>query len=246
MAYSKQLIQAVLIPCILIFCACSSNHNLKEDGTNLLGGGYSEEMILPGFYKMSALSNRGLIVTQSAAEKTWRKRAEALCNGNGYHEFKVDSRINSSEAMPIHLINVGSFYLNEHQASKTGYFVCINSNVTVSSAKDYLIKQQKEADEKIAQRKREFIASLKYTSCESILPSNSDASYFQIGKELYKARKFNEARICFHKASIASKSKTDRDESNFHLGMIYELGQGVPSDIDQAKIFYAKAGMSND
>jgi len=243
MINSNTIQKLILFSLILVLCACSSNHNIKENGTSLFGGGFSDELILPGFYRMYALSNRGIIITPSAAEKTWRNRAEALCNGEGYKEFMIDSHISSQGKAPIYIHEVGMFFTDEYQGSKSGYIVCNNSKTTVEAAKAYLRNKKEENEKKLAEERKKYLASLEYKNCESEAILNTDASYYLIGKAIYKARKFNDAKLCFEKAISLSTIQAEIDDSYFHIGMMYELGQGLPTNLAKAKVYYDKADM---
>lgn len=73
---------------LLLNCACSSTHDLKRDGPNYLGGGgFIDDEMAPGVYRIKGFSNTSPFATPDSAAKTFRLQAEQLCPA-GYDEVR--------------------------------------------------------------------------------------------------------------------------------------------------------------
>lgn len=74
---------------LLLTSACSSTHDLKRDGPNYLGGGggFIDDEMAPGVYRIKGFSNTSPFSTPDSAAKTFRYRAEQLCPA-GYDEVR--------------------------------------------------------------------------------------------------------------------------------------------------------------
>jgi hypothetical protein len=74
---------------VLLLCgACSSTHDLKRDGPNYLGGGgFIDDEIAPGVYRIKGFSNTSPFATPDSAAKTFLLRAKQLCT-TGYEEVR--------------------------------------------------------------------------------------------------------------------------------------------------------------
>lgn len=73
---------------LLLNCACSSTHDLKRDGPNYFGGGgFIDDKMAPGVYRIKGFSNTSLFATPDSAAKTFRYRAVQLCPA-GYDEVR--------------------------------------------------------------------------------------------------------------------------------------------------------------
>ncbi|MFZ2334469.1 MAG: hypothetical protein WAW35_06105 [Sideroxyarcus sp.] len=82
------MIKHIWLLALLLGSACSSTHDLKRDGPNYLGGGgFIDDEIAPGVYRIKGFSNTSLFATPDAAAKTFRLRAEQLCPA-GYEEVR--------------------------------------------------------------------------------------------------------------------------------------------------------------
>jgi len=89
----------------------------------------------------------------------------------------------------------------------------------------------------------EKVADTEIKDCEKVLPKNFNQTYFQIGKTLYETRAFAPAKLCFEKSVQLDEEMAVKHDAYFHLGMMYELGQGIEADNETAKQLYAKAGL---
>lgn len=73
---------------LLLGSACSSTHDLKRNGPNYLGGGgFIDDEMAPGVYRIKGFSNTSLFAAPDSAAKTFRLRAEQLCSA-GYEEVR--------------------------------------------------------------------------------------------------------------------------------------------------------------
>ena len=120
-----------LIFTLSILSACSSYHNLKEDGNNALGGGFIEEKIDDGLYELTARSNFAPWAQFGSAEKTYNKRATELCSTN-YINLESERSAFDSTGMN-HII-----------AQIKGYILCENSSIQEQQAMELVNKYKAE------------------------------------------------------------------------------------------------------
>lgn len=67
---------------------CASNHDLSK-GSNMLGGGYKQDELAPGFFHIYARSNHAPFINIEAARTTWRTGAERACLSAEFDELKI-------------------------------------------------------------------------------------------------------------------------------------------------------------
>jgi len=99
------------------------------------------------------------------------------------------------------------------------------------------------AEEALPADASEKMAAVDVKGCEKALPDDFNQTYFRVGKTLYDARAFAPAKLCFEKSTELDEDADDKHDAYFHLGMMYELGQGIDADDEAAKQLYAKAGL---
>ncbi len=59
----------------LLLTGCASTYDLSQGGTGALGGGYLEEEIIDGVYRLEVRLNISLFSTQAYANEEWHRRA---------------------------------------------------------------------------------------------------------------------------------------------------------------------------
>lgn len=226
--------------------SCASTHNLAEDGSNILGGGFTTEAIRPGLYRLYARGNKTLFPDDGAARRTWDARATQLCGAKAYKEFGIfEGRTTGNEAT-ILVRGIGPLTFQQHDTSKEGYLLCDSSGLSESQAKIILTEKLKLEDELRAQRTAKILSEYDPTEC-SAKSTNKTADYFYLmAKDYLSAREFEVAMSCFKKvASLSSSGDAFRD-SCFHIGTMYELGHGVSRSEAEAKSWYRKSGDLKD
>lgn len=122
---------------LILLCSCSSTHDLKRDGINILGGGFLDDQVGDGFYLIKGFSNTALFATKDSAASTFEYRAKQLCP-EGYAEVRA---VTNAYKPAIPSANPGPQPFAIFEAprnvitSKIGYILCSNSPVTLEEAK---------------------------------------------------------------------------------------------------------------
>ena len=112
----------------LYISGCSTSyHNINEDGVSLLGGGFIDDKIADGVYRIVAKTNFAPWTNFSAANKTFDRRAKELCVGEFTKFLMVESEYDHAPSMG----EVGYVI-----SQVTGYAHCENSTLTLEQAKD--------------------------------------------------------------------------------------------------------------
>lgn len=122
--------------------SCASTHDLKRDGPNLFGGGFTDEQMGPGFFLIKAFSNTSPIPTPDSAARTFHYRATQLCP-SGYSEIRgVTGAYSSSTPGPTVVVpgkHGGPVDLPGHViTSRIGHVLCTDSPLSVDEALAYL------------------------------------------------------------------------------------------------------------
>ena len=111
---------------VSLLAGCASNHDLKENGSNALGGGYREANPAPGIFYISSRTNFAPWVNVSGAQRSWRSRAEKLCGPTGYREVKISE--GSYEQGPAF------FFVPYIITTRDGYAVCNSAGLSDEEA----------------------------------------------------------------------------------------------------------------
>jgi TPR repeat protein len=236
----------VYVLVIANLASCASTHNLAEDGSNILGGGFTTEAIRPGLYRLYARGNKALFPDAGAATRTWGARAAQLCGAKAYKEFGIfEGRTTGNEATIV-VRGIGPLTFQQHDTSKEGYVLCDSSGLSESQAEIVLTEKLKLEDEQRAQRTATILSEYDPTEC-SAKSTNKTADYFYLmAKDYLNARKFEVAMSCFKKVASLSSGGDAFRESCFHIGTMYELGHGVSRNEAAAKSWYRKSGDLKD
>jgi len=104
---------------------CASDHDLKRNGYNVMGGGFIDEEVRPGLYLIKGYSNLAMFpsLEPDGAAKTFFKRADALCGAGAY--TVVNHNLNTYSA------SVRATFM-------AGHVLCANSGITVEEARKIL------------------------------------------------------------------------------------------------------------
>ena len=118
----------------ILVSGCASNHDLNEDGVNRLGGGgFRDNEIASGFYKLMIRTNSSLWTNIDGARNAWKKRATGLCGSSEFEEIKIhESSYNAA---------TGDYELDifpRIRTKRTGYVLCSSSSMTIDDALDYI------------------------------------------------------------------------------------------------------------
>ncbi len=122
--------KSILIISILLLSGCSSYHNFKTDGDNVLGGGFSDKKIHEGLYYIVSRTNFGPWINFSAAHKTFNRRATELCGSSDYKVIEV------SERDYEHVEAIGSAQYIISQVK--GYVICQPDIMSDAEAQGYI------------------------------------------------------------------------------------------------------------
>ena len=118
-----RLVAISFIPIVLT--ACTSMHDFRKDGHNVLLGGFYDFELKPGLHRVVASSNLMLWTYKSAPRTTWRERAEQLCGEQAYQELDVKEYSRSVGAGGI-----GGGVITV----KEGFALCPRSKLTLTGA----------------------------------------------------------------------------------------------------------------
>jgi hypothetical protein len=242
----KYISLASCIAMISGLVGCASTHNFAEDGSNILGGGFTTEEIRPGLYRLYARGNKALFPDVGAAQRTWDARAIQLCGPKAYKEFGVvEGRTTGNEAT-FFVQGLGPLTFRQHDTSKEAYLLCDSSGLSESQAQNALLEKIKAEETQRNLRTSKILSAYDPMEC-AVGPTNRTAEYFHLmAKDYLEARKFDVAMTCFLKVvSLQTEGRTYRD-SCFHIGVMYELGQSVQRDVATAKTWYRKSGDLKD
>jgi hypothetical protein len=114
---------SVVIACTL--SGCQSDHDLKRNGYNVMGGGYIDDEVSPGLYSIKGYSNFAIFssLERDGAERTFLRRADTLCGAGAY--TVIDYKF-------------GGYNANLHVTYVTGHVLCANSGITPEEARKIL------------------------------------------------------------------------------------------------------------
>ncbi|MDD4864337.1 MAG: hypothetical protein PHE38_10025 [Alishewanella agri] len=101
---------------ITLISGCSSYHNINKDGSNSLGGGFSDKEIHEGLYYIVSKTNFAPWSNHSAAYKTFNRRAAELCNSKAYKAIEISE----SEYEHIQTAGAAKYIISQ----VTGYIIC--------------------------------------------------------------------------------------------------------------------------
>jgi hypothetical protein len=122
-AFSLGLLSA-LVACSL--AGCASDHDLKRNGYNVMGGGFIDDEVRPGLYLIKGYSNFAVLpsLERDGAAKTFFRRADALCGAGAYTVVNY---------------NLGTYSASVHVTFMAGHVLCTNSGITVEEARKILL-----------------------------------------------------------------------------------------------------------
>lgn len=236
------------VSAVLTIGGCASTHNLKTDGANIFGGGgFIGEELRPGLYRMSARSNMAIWPSFAAASETWKIRADQLCGKNAYENFETTQSDGRGVTVPILVptrgIVVERGLAQTYNATMSGYVLCTSAHMTIPEAKDFLHAQQVIAQQEASEALRVELEQLGGDNCAQPESGVSGETYFRRGKVLTSLGRYSDAKACYFLAQQVEKDSYFYRESCQSLGLMYEIGLGVESDMQAAREWYRKAGL---
>jgi hypothetical protein len=238
--YTRRIFQDSLLIFILGISGCASNHNLKKDGVNYLGGGFSDVEIGPGFYRLTALGNQSPWPSERAARGTWQNRAQQLCGKGAYQEIGTHLDDGFQGYVPS---GVGLLEARAYNTSLSGYLLCDSSNMTRDEALELLENQRKTSSSKFTSEQEQALADLGGKDCISSKPQTPIENFYRRGKLLLSIQNYSAALTCLIMAQENKEDTVIYQDACATIGMMYELGWGVERDLATAKHWYQKAGM---
>ena len=231
-----------LVLAALMLSACASTHNLRE-GPSLLGGGFIEEQLRPGLYRLRARSDGSMWPTFEAARSTWSQRADLLCGKDSYLSFDTDTNPGQRQPVPVFLPGQPVISVSTFNATITGYVLCASSTWSVDQARDFIRSEQARAERESTARVTEQLEVLGGPQCREQLPLASGENYYRRGRLLVSLQRHAEARACFIKVQEVEGDSSVRRQACEELGLMYEAGLGVEKDVEMARMWYRKAGL---
>lgn len=111
----------------LLLTGCASTYDLSQGGTGALGGGYLEEEIIDGVYRLEVRLNISLFSTQAYANEEWHRRARKLCREQGYREVHANERSQFENQMTVPVpVGGAMIFVSGSSANygKRGYIAC--------------------------------------------------------------------------------------------------------------------------
>lgn len=115
---------------MLLISGCSSYHNLNTDGSNSLGGGFSDKEIHEGLYYIVSKTNFAPWTNHSGAHKTFNRRAAELCNSNKYKTIEM----HESEYEHAQTAGAAKYIISQVK----GYVICKPEVMSEADAKAYI------------------------------------------------------------------------------------------------------------
>jgi len=228
---------------LVVAGGCTSTHNLKTDGHNPLGGGFADEEIRSGLYLLTATGNMSPWPSFTAANGTWRGRADQLCGKNAYQEITISRDAGYQGTTPTYVSPSMMLDIPRHNTSVSGYVLCNASGMTRNEAIKYLTElAAMKAQERMSSH-REELEKLGGTDCSVDEIGMSAETLFRRGKLLLATNDYKSAMNCFTRAQELEQGTSVYRESCSSIGTMYELGWGVEKDIPTAMSWYRKAGL---
>lgn len=120
-----------------LLCGCASSHNLKSDGTSLLGGGFLDYKVTEGMFEIIAKTNASPWVNTSAAKTTWRERATTLCGSDKFREFDIKD---GQEDLPSTFVSP-FVAIPSVSTTRQGFAVCESANLSDDDVRALLRKR---------------------------------------------------------------------------------------------------------
>lgn len=239
----KFLLQFSSILCVALISGCASTHNLRTDGLSAFGGGFYEEELAGGLYRIVAKSNMSVWPNFAAARSTWGIRADQLCGKDSYASFDVDVIDGRARAFPLVVSPGVVIPAANYNATLSGYILCNSSSLTIQDARNFIREQPIRAKERATEVLLKDLDLLGGGNCAQGQSDLSVENYFHRGKVLYSLERYLEAKTCFLHAQ-------ERDVDSFYykqacemLGLMYEVGMGVEKNLSTAHGWYRKAGL---
>lgn len=219
---------------LFLVSSCATYRNANEDGYSVLSGGYTDNEIQDGIFRINAESGVSPVGQESSVTKVWHRRAKDLCQG-GYKQSDLE----------VDVIDQGFTYMNQgligyYVTRASGYAVCSSFNGTFDDALD-VIKAPKKALSQQLKIERELLLSEMEGGCDVQNMSIDDLE--NMGNEFFKLNLYKEAITCYLGVYEKDKNILAKVEIYNRLGLIYELGLGVQANMEKAKQWYSLSGL---
>jgi len=225
---------ALVVLAIFVLSSCATYRNANEDGYSVVTGGYSDEKIEDGVFRISSESGVSPVEQKLGVTRVWKRRAKELCLDE-YKEIKFEVNIIDQGFNYMDLDIIG-YYVTR----ASGYAICSSFNGTHDEALDVINAPMKLA-EKQRQVQKEKLLSLMEAGCDS---TSMDLDTLEnIGDGFFEHELYSEAMTCYLGVYEKDKSELTKVEVYYHIGLIYELGLGVQESMEKAMQWYKLAGL---
>lgn len=222
---------------VMVLAGCSSNHSAND---SVLGAGYYDKKLAPGIHLVTVTGRGDMFDSVQGLEKTWRGRANTLCNYKEYNILEYDLVLESNPYAPVSLTVEGVYFVvgGNKIPKMSGIIFCNDSGYKKDQAMklvdDYFQYQKPDQDvnyptdecsvqEKWLEAGREFLENGK---CESAL-----ACFYQLTENL------NRSNTVVPKTELGG-------EAQYYMGFMLENGFGIIRNIEAARRWYRKASLS--
>lgn len=246
MADGKFLAWCITLAALAVQAGCASTHNRKTDGFNPSGGGFYDQEILPGLYRMTASSNRSLWPSFGAAIDTWRGRADQLCGSNQYQEIVASQDAGYQGAATVYVRSGIPISAPHYNTTITGHILCNNSGMTRSQAIAYLDEQAKRRAMEENEAQAMELNELGGKNCGTDDRLSSPENLLRRGKILSSRSEYQSALACFMRAQALEEGTNAYREACIAIGTMLELGWGIEKNLQEAMIWYKKGGLGTD
>lgn len=108
--------------CILLICSCTSYRNSNTDGYSIIGGGFKDQKISNGIYKIEVQSGISMFANTNGSKNVWHRRASELCP-TGYKIYDSNAGFFHEGTAPD-LVFFSPMEYGQYKGFAGGYAIC--------------------------------------------------------------------------------------------------------------------------
>lgn len=127
--------------CILLISSCTSYRNANTDGYSVIRGGFTDQKISNGIYRIETRSGVSVFANEAGPINIWQRRAAALCPGGYYVYDSSAGKSHEGEAFNV----ITHDELNTYAGFASGYAICNNVTIPMDEIVS-IINAQEQAD----------------------------------------------------------------------------------------------------
>jgi hypothetical protein len=223
-----------LFVALVLVSSCATYRNANEAGFSVVSGGYTDDKIHDGIFRIAAESGVSPVGQESSVTKVWHRRANELCLGE-YKQSEFD----------VNVIDQGFTYMNQgvigyYVTRASGYAICSSFNGTYEEALDVINAPMKLAAQQLQVKKEQLLKEME-GGCDT---KKMDRDTLEaVGDEFFKTKLYTEAMTCYLGVYEKDKNQHAKTEVYYRIGFMYELGLGVQESMEIAKKWYKLAGL---